>query len=110
MRKRAGELLDRAAQLKATKDGQYMPRASTPAATPVVTKTRRPLQRLAEPRSTRKLTKAEQIVLMRGSKLNGSKFAPWSAAPSPGEFADDSGEAFTYGSFHTTEVQTLTNQ
>jgi calpain-7 len=39
------------------------------------------ITRLREPCSTRELTKSEQIILLRGSKLNGFQFPPWKAAP-----------------------------
>ncbi|KAK2747515.1 cysteine protease [Myotisia sp. PD_48] len=39
-----------------------------------------------EPVSTRNLSNREQIILLENSKLNGSVFPPWSAAPPPEEF------------------------
>lgn len=44
------------------------------------------------PTSSRKLPKAEQILLWRGSELNGAKFPPWEAAPLDGEFERLQGE------------------
>jgi hypothetical protein len=38
------------------------------------------------PRSRRELSKAEQILLMRGSKVNGCKFPPWAATPNTHDF------------------------
>lgn len=38
------------------------------------------------PRSRRELTKSEQILLMRGSKLNYCKFPPWGATPNTHDF------------------------
>lgn len=38
------------------------------------------------PRSQREVTRSEQILLMRGSKVHGSKFPPWVAVPSEQDF------------------------
>jgi calpain-7 len=39
------------------------------------------IRRLIEPTSKRKLAKSEQIILFRGSKLNGFQFPPWTKPP-----------------------------
>ena len=38
------------------------------------------------PASSRALTTREEIILLEGAKLNGFKFPPWKADPSPEEF------------------------
>ncbi|KAI9724800.1 MAG: hypothetical protein M1812_000076 [Candelaria pacifica] len=40
----------------------------------------------SKPVSSRQLTKREQIILLEGSKLNGSIFPEWKSAPAPAEF------------------------
>ena len=48
------------------------------------------------PRSRREMTRGEQILLMRGSKLNGCKFPPWGATPNVQDFVLEQGaELFT---------------
>ncbi|KKA25086.1 hypothetical protein T310_0951 [Rasamsonia emersonii CBS 393.64] len=47
---------------------------------------------LKEPKSTRKLTTREEIILLEGAKLNGFLFPPWTAAPNPKEFELGHGE------------------
>jgi calpain-7 len=44
---------------------------------------------LKEPSSKRELAKSEQIILLRGSKLNGYQFPPWKDAPDPEWFTLD---------------------
>lgn len=52
---------------------------------------------LKEPKSTRKLTTREEIILLEGAKLNGFLFPPWTAAPNPKEFELGHGETkFVY--------------
>ncbi|KAL1970516.1 hypothetical protein VTN77DRAFT_4160 [Rasamsonia byssochlamydoides] len=41
---------------------------------------------LKEPKSTRKLSTREEIILLEGAKLNGFLFPPWTGAPNPKEF------------------------
>ena len=41
---------------------------------------------LKQPVSTRALSTREQIVLLKGSKMDGCVFPPWSGHPSPEEF------------------------
>lgn len=45
-----------------------------------------------EPVSDRALTTAEQIILLKGSKINGSTFPPWKDEPAPAEFMLTPGE------------------
>lgn len=45
----------------------------------------RPKQ-LNEPILSRKISKAEQIILLKSSKLNGFAFPPWHRPPDPSEF------------------------
>lgn len=56
----------------------------------------RPSKPLQEPRTTRKLPKKEEIILLKAGYLNNFKFPPWKAPPDPSEFdlADD-GQLFT---------------
>lgn len=42
---------------------------------------------LNQPKSKRKLTTREEIILLEGSKLNGFIFPPWQGDPAPEEFA-----------------------
>lgn len=44
------------------------------------------LKKLNEPVSTRKLTTAEEILLLKASKLNGFKFPPWKGPPLDADF------------------------
>ena len=48
--------------------------------------------KLVEPKSQRALSTAEQLLILRASKLNGFKFPPWEAPPFPEEFNLESGE------------------
>lgn len=43
-------------------------------------------RKLKEPTSNRELPKSEQILLWKGSDLNGFKFPPWGGPPAPSEF------------------------
>jgi hypothetical protein len=55
------------------------------------------VRKLAAPVSTRKLTKKEQILLLRASVVNGFKCPPWDADPASSEFALGEGAyMFTY--------------
>ncbi|KAF2220068.1 hypothetical protein BDZ85DRAFT_204999 [Elsinoe ampelina] len=47
---------------------------------------------LREPASTRQLSKAEQIIILKASYVNGSKFPPWKATPLEAEFELKPGE------------------
>lgn len=78
--------------------------ASSPPASPLTlrcgtetigTPTPARIRQLVEPVSSREVSKAEQIILLRSSKLNGFTFPPWQGAPEPDEFALSQGaEAF----------------
>ncbi|KAF2096321.1 cysteine proteinase [Rhizodiscina lignyota] len=46
----------------------------------------RRVKRLLEPISTRQQSKAEQILVLRASDLNGFRFPPWKGAPGSNEF------------------------
>jgi hypothetical protein len=51
-----------------------------------------PTKRLVEPVSKRELTRSEQILLLRGAKLNGFQFPPWTGPPNPREFELQAGD------------------
>ncbi|KAF2827642.1 cysteine proteinase [Ophiobolus disseminans] len=54
------------------------------------------IRRLAEPVSTRKRSKREDIILLKASMVNGYKCPPWEKTPSPTEFVPQQGaEHFT---------------
>lgn len=54
------------------------------------------IHRLAEPMSTRKRSKKEDIILLKASIVNGFKCPPWDKTPSTGEFLPQDGvELFT---------------
>lgn len=44
------------------------------------------MSRLQEPKSKRQLTRGEQIILLKGSKLNKSIFPPWKSPLNVSEF------------------------
>lgn len=48
---------------------------------------------LREPQSSRQPSKQEQILLLKASYLNGSKFPPWTTVPDQKEFELKDGEA-----------------
>jgi hypothetical protein len=50
------------------------------------------IRRLAEPRSTRKRSKREDIILLKASMVNGFKCPPWEKNPSPEEFTLQQGQ------------------
>lgn len=50
------------------------------------------IRRLAEPLSTRKRSKKEEIILLKASMVNGFKCPPWDKFPSPAEFVRLQGE------------------
>ncbi|KAK4936311.1 cysteine protease [Elasticomyces elasticus] len=55
---------------------------------------------LSHPVSTRKPTTRESIILLEGSKLNGSIFKPWTSVPSAEDFAlEPGGQLFTDSTF-----------
>ncbi|KAF2723461.1 cysteine proteinase [Polychaeton citri CBS 116435] len=89
------QLLEEAERIKRSPDwraaitsSQIRPAPDLSGLLPRATKTRV----LKEPRSTRELSRAEQILLLRASQLNGFKFPPWKDAPSNGEFEINDGE------------------
>ncbi|PVI07021.1 cysteine proteinase [Periconia macrospinosa] len=47
------------------------------------------IRKLAEPVSTRKRSKKEEIILLKSSVVNGFKCPPWDKTPVPSEFAKD---------------------
>lgn len=47
---------------------------------------------LVPPKSTRVLSRKEQILLLRGSELNGCKFPPWERSPSDSDFDRSEGQ------------------
>lgn len=49
------------------------------------------IHRLVEPRSTRKRSKREDIILLKASMVNGFKCPPWDKPPSSNEFLADQG-------------------
>lgn len=49
-------------------------------------------KRLREPVSTRELSRSEQLLILRASKLNTCTFQPWKGSPDPGEFELRNGE------------------
>jgi calpain-7 len=51
------------------------------------------IHRLREPISTRKRSKKEEIILLRASRINGSKCPPWNHEPESTEFVLQQGEA-----------------
>jgi hypothetical protein len=53
---------------------------------------------LRRPVSTRQLSKKEQIILLKASKINGFVFPPWKDPPVSSEF-DDEADPFMYVSF-----------
>lgn len=49
------------------------------------------------PRSSRQLSTAEKIIILKASTLNGYKFPPWQQDPLTSEFKpDENGQLFTY--------------
>lgn len=50
------------------------------------------LKQLKIPKSTRILSKREQIIVLKGSKLNGSKFPPWRQDPDLKDFELSQGD------------------
>ncbi|KAL1306007.1 hypothetical protein AAFC00_004138 [Neodothiora populina] len=85
-------LLDDAERIKSSPDwtpGQTQPTANGAGREEIDVAT---IKNLAEPVSTRVLTKAEDILLLRTSKLNGFKFPPWKGSPSNSDFLRANGE------------------
>lgn len=53
------------------------------------------IRRLAEPTSSRKRTKKEEIILLKASVVNGFKCPPWDKAPASNEFVLEGYNQFT---------------
>lgn len=51
------------------------------------------IHRLREPISTRKRAKKEEIILLKASRINGSKCPPWSQDPATTDFVPQQGDA-----------------
>ena len=51
------------------------------------------IRRLKTPISTRQLSTAEKIIVLKGSYLNGYKFPPWQTDPSNDEFSLAKGQS-----------------
>jgi calpain-7 len=51
-----------------------------------------PVPPLKEPKSSRKLSTREEIILLEGAKLNGFLFPPWTGPPDPKEFELSNGK------------------
>lgn len=62
---------------------------------PNPTQTIRP-RSLKAPKSERKLTTREEVILLEGSKLHGFIFPPWKAEPDPSVFNSDGESLFVY--------------
>lgn len=75
MREKSVFFLDEAQRIKHV--SEWTPR-------PKVDVTRGP--KLVEPKSDRKLSTSEQILLLKASQLNGFKFPPWTNAPQDSDF------------------------
>ncbi|PYH89250.1 cytosolic Ca2+-dependent cysteine protease [Aspergillus ellipticus CBS 707.79] len=86
--------LTRAEKIKEAKDWQAVIRVHE----------RSLLSRL--PKSTRKLTTREEIILLESAKLNGFIFPPWQSVPSPEDFQQDEQGPFTdKPDLHLSELQ-----
>lgn len=87
------QLLTEAEQIKTSDDWRQVVESheKRPAAPPTTARV------LKEPTSTRKLSKQEQILVLKASYLSGFKFPPWSEAPKAEEFElNDGEELFLY--------------
>lgn len=78
-------LLQEAERIKFGKDWRTnrKPAVSPSSSKPVNVKT---IRKLREPASTREASKAEQILVMKASFLNGFKFPPWRQPPDDSDF------------------------
>jgi calpain-7 len=77
MRAKSEQFMDEAQRIKSSQ--QWIPQKPAQINVAQVAK-------LPEPTSTRKLSTAEQILLLRSSQLNGFKFLPWDSAPRDDDF------------------------
>jgi calpain-7 len=78
------DLVRRAETIKASKE----PNGDEKSPSPPKRDIRNRPRKLKEPISNRELPKSEQIILWKGSNLNGFKFPPWESAPAPSEFEE----------------------
>ncbi|TKX24499.1 calpain family cysteine protease [Elsinoe australis] len=85
-------LLDRAERIKTTETWRASSRISI-YGVEISPDTPKPRD-LREPVSTRPLSKAEQIIILKASYVNGSKFPPWQGPPDAAEFANNDGVLF----------------
>jgi hypothetical protein len=69
-------------------------RAEPASATSITTKlsSQSHIHRLAEPVSTRKRSRKEDIILLRASVVNGFKCPPWDRNPPTAEFVPQEGQ------------------
>lgn len=64
------------------------------------------IHRLAEPVSTRKRSRKEDIILLKASVVNGFKCPPWDKNPAPSDFTPQHGqELFMYAKWFAYHVQ-----
>lgn len=94
------ELLQQAERIKLDRDWRR-PYVSSPATLPLRPSSgpngksganERKTRKLKEPKSTRELSRAEQILILKSSLLNGCKFPPWNGLPAAVEFELKDGE------------------
>ncbi|KAF4556147.1 Calpain family cysteine protease-like protein [Elsinoe fawcettii] len=85
-------LLDRAEQIKTTGTWRPSHRISV-FGVDLPNNAAKPRQ-LREPISTRQFSKTEQIIILKASYVNGSKFPPWQGTPDASEFNPKPGEPF----------------
>lgn len=85
MREKSVFFLDEAQRIKSVSEWIPRPKIDVPKS-----------PRLVEPKSDRKLSTSEQILLLKASQLNGFKFPPWTSAPQTLDFQLSGGqEPFT---------------
>ncbi|KAK4945235.1 cysteine protease, partial [Elasticomyces elasticus] len=90
---RARSLLAEAEKIKRNGDWRRLALPpSTPVEPPHPPDDVKKIKVLKQPSSTRQPSKAEQILLMKASFLNGFKFPPWTASPDASVFALREGE------------------
>jgi len=82
---KCNDLVRKAENIKASKSGAGNVNPPNPPKQDIRNRPRK----LKEPVSNRELLKSEQILLWKGSDLNGFKFPPWGAPPAPSEFEHD---------------------
>ncbi|KAL2356066.1 hypothetical protein BJ546DRAFT_839583 [Cryomyces antarcticus] len=89
---RARSLLNEAERIKTTRDWRLPVSSGSTVVDPPTPQSAAKIKRLKEPKSTRELTKTEELLILRASKLNGFQFPPWKKPPDPSEFALQDGE------------------